>query len=34
RAYDAEGRLVARGLPGAVIKDEASVRARVRQFLL
>jgi UPF0271 protein len=34
RAYDAEGRLVVRGLPGAVIKDEASVRARVRRFLL
>ncbi|MCW1752125.1 5-oxoprolinase subunit PxpA [Rhizobium acaciae] len=34
RAYDAAGRLVARGLAGAVIKDEASVRARVRQFLL
>ena len=34
RAYDAGGKLVARGLPGAVIKDEAAVRARVRQFLL
>ncbi|MGO6778215.1 5-oxoprolinase subunit PxpA [Rhizobium ruizarguesonis] len=34
RAYDAQGRLVARGLAGAVIKDEAAVRARVRQFLL
>ncbi|MGO7508321.1 LamB/YcsF family protein, partial [Rhizobium johnstonii] len=33
RAYDAKGRLVARGLAGAIIKDEASVRARVRQFL-
>lgn len=33
RAYDAEGRLVARGLPGALVKDEASVRARVRRFL-
>jgi UPF0271 protein len=34
RAYDAGGRLVTRGLPGAVIKDEAAVRARVRKFLL
>lgn len=34
RAYDAEGRLVARGLAGALVKDEAAVRARVRQFLL
>jgi UPF0271 protein len=34
RAYDAAGRLVLRGLPGAVIKDEAAVRARVRRFLL
>ncbi|ANL49281.1 LamB/YcsF family protein (plasmid) [Rhizobium phaseoli] len=34
RAYDAGGKLVARGLPGAVIKDEAAVRARVRKFLL
>jgi len=34
RAYDGGGRLVARGLPGAVIKDEAAVRARVRKFLL
>ncbi|ARO32983.1 LamB/YcsF family protein (plasmid) [Rhizobium sp. NXC14] len=34
RAYDADGKLVARGLPGAVIKDEASVRARVRRFLV
>jgi UPF0271 protein len=33
RAYDAQGRLVARGLPGAVIKDENGLRARVRQFL-
>ncbi|MDR6820746.1 UPF0271 protein [Neorhizobium sp. 2083] len=33
RAYDAEGRLVARGLTGAVIKDENAVRARVRRFL-
>ncbi|MGO8374071.1 LamB/YcsF family protein, partial [Rhizobium ruizarguesonis] len=34
RTYDAGGRLVARSLAGAVIKDEAAVRARVRQFLL
>ncbi len=34
RAYDAEGKLVARGLPGALVKDEASVRVRVRRFLL
>ncbi|WP_341486976.1 5-oxoprolinase subunit PxpA [Pararhizobium sp. A13] len=34
RAYDAQGRLVTRGLPGAVIKEEAAVRERVRQFLL
>lgn len=34
RAYDAQGRLVARGLPGALVKDEVSVRARVRQFLV
>ncbi|MDK4741604.1 5-oxoprolinase subunit PxpA [Rhizobium sp. LEGMi198b] len=33
RAYDASGALVARGLPGALVKDEASVRARVRRFL-
>lgn len=33
RAYDAQGSLVARGLPGALVKDEASVRARVRRFL-
>lgn len=33
RAYDAEGKLVARGLPGAVIKQEDALRARVRQFL-
>ncbi|MFK0166380.1 5-oxoprolinase subunit PxpA [Rhizobium sp. NPDC090279] len=33
RAYDADGRLVARGLPGALVKDETSVRARVRRFL-
>ncbi|MBT9372950.1 5-oxoprolinase subunit PxpA [Rhizobium sp. CSW-27] len=34
RAYDARGKLVARGLPGALVKDEASVRARVRRFLV
>ncbi|GGG07789.1 UPF0271 protein [Rhizobium wenxiniae] len=34
RAYDAQGRLVARGLPGALVKDELAVRARVRQFLV
>lgn len=34
RAYDASGALVARGLPGALVKDEASVRARVRRFLV
>ncbi|ANM13097.1 MULTISPECIES: 5-oxoprolinase subunit PxpA [unclassified Rhizobium] len=34
RAYDAGGKLVTRGLPGAVIKDEAAVRARVRKFLV
>ncbi len=33
RAYDAGGRLVSRDLPGALVKDEASVRARVRRFL-
>lgn len=33
RAYDAKGNLVARGLPGALVKDEPSVRARVRRFL-
>jgi len=33
RAYDAKGNLVARGLPGAVVKDEPSVRTRVRRFL-
>ncbi|MBP1860351.1 5-oxoprolinase subunit PxpA [Rhizobium herbae] len=33
RAYDAHGKLVARGLPGAVIKEEDALRARVRQFL-
>jgi UPF0271 protein len=34
RSYDPTGKLVARGLPGAVIKEETAVRARVRQFLL
>lgn len=34
RAYQANGSLVPRGQPGALVKDEASVRARVRQFLL
>jgi len=34
RAYDSAGKLVARGLPGALVKDEASVRARVRRFLV
>jgi UPF0271 protein len=33
RAYDVQGRLVARGLPGAVIKEEDALRARVRHFL-
>lgn len=33
RAYDAQGKLVARGLPGAVVKEEDALRARVRQFL-
>lgn len=33
RAYDAQGRLVPRGLPGSVIKEESALRARVRQFL-
>ena len=33
RAYDAAGRLVARGLPGALVKEESAVRQRVRQFL-
>lgn len=33
RAYDAKGNLVARGLPGALVKDEKSVRSRVRRFL-
>ncbi|TCM81941.1 5-oxoprolinase subunit PxpA [Rhizobium sp. BK068] len=34
RAYDAEGKLVPRGQLGALVKDEAAVRTRVRQFLL
>lgn len=34
RAYDAKGVLVPRGQPGALVKDEPSVRARVRQFLV
>jgi UPF0271 protein len=33
RAYDAAGQLVSRKLPNSVIKEEAKVRARVRQFL-
>ena len=33
RAYRADGMLVARGLSGALVKDEASVRRRVRRFL-
>ncbi|OCP21242.1 MULTISPECIES: 5-oxoprolinase subunit PxpA [unclassified Ensifer] len=34
RAYDASGRLVARGEPGALVKEEAAVRVRVRRFLV
>ncbi len=34
RAYDAKGTLVPRGQSGALVKEESSVRARVRQFLL
>ena len=34
RAYDAKGALVSRGQPGALVKDEVLVRARVKQFLL
>ncbi|HSX74382.1 MAG TPA: 5-oxoprolinase subunit PxpA [Shinella sp.] len=34
RAYNAKGVLVPRGQPGALVKDEPSVRARVRQFLV
>jgi UPF0271 protein len=33
RAYDANGQLVPRSVPNSVVKDEAKVRARVRQFL-
>ncbi|WP_435171080.1 5-oxoprolinase subunit PxpA [Falsirhodobacter sp. 1013] len=33
RAYDDAGNLIPRGKPNSVIKDEPSVRARVRQFL-
>ncbi|KAA3509626.1 5-oxoprolinase subunit PxpA [Agrobacterium rosae] len=33
RAYTEDGKLVPRGLPGAVIKQEDALRARVRQFL-
>jgi UPF0271 protein len=33
RAYDADGKLVARGLPGSVVKAEEALRARVRRFL-
>ena len=33
RAYDAKGQLVPRSVPNSVIKEEAKVRARVRQFL-
>ena len=33
RAYDAQGRLVPRGIAGAVINEESALRARVRQFL-
>ncbi|MDI9223893.1 5-oxoprolinase subunit PxpA [Pantoea sp. EA-12] len=33
RAYDAQGRLVPRGIAGSVIKEETALRARVRQFL-
>ena len=33
RAYRADGMLVARGLSGALVKDEASVRRRVHRFL-
>jgi UPF0271 protein len=34
RAYDAEGKLVPRGQPGALVKEEPRLRARVRQFLI
>jgi len=33
RAYDRQGNLVPRGLEGAVIHEEAKLRARVRRFL-
>lgn len=33
RAYQASGALVPRGQPGDLVKDEAAVRQRVRQFL-
>lgn len=33
RAYDASGQLVSRKLPNSVLREEATVRARVRQFL-
>lgn len=33
RAYTPEARLVARGQPGAVIHDDAAVRARIRRVL-
>ncbi|SEI08745.1 UPF0271 protein [Rhizobium tibeticum] len=33
RAYDVAGQLVSRAVANSVIKDEASVRARVRQFM-
>ena len=33
RAYDAKGQLVPRGVANSVIKEEAKLRARVRQFL-
>lgn len=33
RAYDVKGQLVPRGVPNSVVKEEAKVRARVRQFL-
>ena len=33
RAYNEDGKLVQRGVPGAVIKQEDALRARVRQFL-
>lgn len=33
RAYDSQGHLVPRGVPGSVIKEEQAVRTRVRQLL-